>query len=166
MGRLPSEFAGRKITFRVPYHIAGELTVAASAVGIQFPEATFLHNTDKPFEIHRVIPRLTALDVNGVVLVAQPADMMLERLTRLRLFDFSKNEGLTKTTSLVHSLVKGTSERTWEWAEPFYLVRSEGFQVTVDNLAAPAFVAGYVSTRVEVSFQGFEVVVAPPSQQR
>lgn len=166
MGRLPTQFAGRQIVFRIPYEIAGELNVNASASGVQFPEATFLHNVDKPFEIHRMIPRLTALDSSAVVQATQPADGMLERLTRLRVLDFSKNEQLTKTPSLVSTMTKGTSERTWEWAEPYYLTRSEGMQVTVDNLAAPAFVTGYAATRVEICFQGFLVVIAPPSEQR
>jgi hypothetical protein len=39
MGRLPARFAGRDITFRVPFSMPGELIVAAGSVGVQFPEA-------------------------------------------------------------------------------------------------------------------------------
>jgi hypothetical protein len=39
MGRLPARFAGRDITFRVPFSMPGELIVAAGNVGVQFPEA-------------------------------------------------------------------------------------------------------------------------------
>lgn len=171
MGRLPAKFAGRNISFRVPFSMPGELVVQAGAVGVQFPEATFLHNSDKPFEIHRVIPRVTGLDNNQVVatvtsngVVTELTDpALLEKLTRIRIFDFSKNENLTKNAQLLDTLTKGTSEKTWEWAEPYVLVRSEGFQVTVDNIAAAA-TADF--TRVEITFQGFLIVVAPPSESR
>jgi hypothetical protein len=166
MGRLPSEFAGRRITFRVPFTMPGELTIAAGATGVQFPEATYLHNQDKPFEIHRVIPRVTALNANGYVYNPQPIESLLERLTRIRIFDVSKNENLTKNAQLLHSLVKGEDEKTWEWAEPYTLVRSEGFQVSADNLATQSIVGEeYGSTRLEVAFQGFLVVVAAPDQR-
>lgn len=162
MGRLPARFAGRDITFRVPFSMPGELIVAAGSVGVQFPEATFLHNSDKPFEIHRLIPRVSGLDENEALLDPQPTDL-LERATRIRVFDFSKNENLTKNAQLLDSLTKGTSEKTWEWAEPYVLSRSEGFQVTVDNLATTA-IANY--TRIELTFQGFLIVVAAPSESR
>jgi hypothetical protein len=140
----------------------GELIVAAGSVGVQFPEATFLHNSDKPFEIHRLIPRVSGLDADEALLDPQPTDL-LERSTRIRIFDFSKNENLTKNAQLLDSLTKGTSEKTWEWAEPYVLSRSEGFQVTVDNLATTAIAN---NTRIELTFQGFLIVVAAPSESR
>jgi len=140
----------------------GELIVAAGAIGIQFPEATFLHNSDKPFEIHRVIPRVTGLDANLALIAVQPTDA-LQRATRLRIFDFSKNENLTKNAILIELMTKGTSEQTWEWAEPYVLSRSEGFQVTVDNLITAGVAP---NTRVEICFQGFLIVVAAPSDSR
>ena len=163
MGRLPAKFAGRDITFRVPFTMPGELVVAAGNIGVQFPEATFLHNSDKPFEIHRVIPRVTGLDAQQVVVSPLVDPNLLQRLTRIRIFDFSKNENLTKNAQLLDTLTKGTSEQTWEWAEPYVLVRSEGFQVTIDNVAT-AGVAPF--TRIELTFQGFLIVVAPPSESR
>ena len=203
MGRLPTEFAGRKISFRVPYTMPGELIIPANTQGVQFPEGVFLHNSDKPFEIHRVIPRvsaLTSVDLNTAtapppnVVVDPPvvyqvgnsvdqenASAMLERLTRIRIFDFSKNENLTKNAQLLTTLTKGSEEKTWEWAEPYTLVRSEGFQVTIDNMATPLIVEGqlvatvspappafhvYTHTRLELAFQGYLIVVAPPGQYR
>jgi hypothetical protein len=171
MGRLPAKYAGRNITFRVPFSMPGELIVAAGQIGVQFPESTFLHNADKPFEIHRMIPRVTGLDdtdavatvVNPAVISLLTATDVLEALTRIRVFDFSKNENLTKNAQLLTTLTKGTSEKTWEWAEPYVLTRSEGFHVTVDNLATAAVAD---STRVEITFQGFLIVVAPPSEAR
>ena len=163
MGRLPARFAGRDITFRVPFSMPGELIVTAGQVGVQFPEATFLQNSDKPFEIHRLIPRLTGLDSNQDIITPLVDPDLLARTVRLRVFDFSKNENLTKNAQLVDSLTKGTSEQTWEWAEPYVLSRSEGFQITVDNLA-PSTIADF--TRVELCFQGFLIVVSPPSESR
>lgn len=168
MGRLASEFANRTIRFRIPYEMAGELTVAFSASGVQFPAATFQHSIDKPFEIHRMIPRVTAIDANGLVMATQPAQDTLFRLVRMRIEDYSKNELMTRAPTLISVLVKGTSEQTWEWAEPYTIVRSEGFAVTVDSLVVPApnFSPAVTSLRVELSFQGFLIVVAPPSDIR
>lgn len=140
----------------------GELVLDAGQVGVQFPEATFLHNSDKPFEIHRLIPRVSGIDDQDALIDPQPTDL-LERSVRIRIFDFSKNENLTKNAQLLDSLTKGTSERTWEWAEPYVLSRSEGFQVTVDNNATVAIAN---QTRVELTFQGFLIVVAAPSESR
>ena len=166
MGRLPDSWANRRITFRVPYLMAGELTLAGSQSGQQYPDATFLHSIDKPFEIHRVIPRITGVDGNGAVIVTQPAQDTLQSLVRVRINDFSKNEQLTKSSTLLKLLTKGTSEQTWEWAEPYYLVRSEGLQVLVDTQAIPAFNPTVNQLRIELCFQGFLIVVAPPSETR
>lgn len=168
MGRLPSQFAGRNITFRVPYQMAGELTLGFSSSGTQYPDAVFSHQIDKPFEIHRVIPRITALDGSGLVLATQPTQDTLTELVRLFIFDFSKNEAMMKSPTLVSLITKGSSERTWEWAEPYTIVRSEGFQVRVDTLAIPNpnFNPAVTSLRMELSFQGFLLVVAPPSENR
>ncbi|UCC72087.1 MAG: hypothetical protein JSV86_17215 [Gemmatimonadota bacterium] len=173
MGRLPAEFAGKTITFRIPYSMPGELIVASNTQGTQFPDATFLHNVDKPFEIHRVLVRLTGLDDNDAVIPAQPAN--LGKLVRLRLQDTSKNEALTKAAHLVDTLLSANTE-TWDWEDPYTLVRSEGFQVQADtqvlgNVCSPDANCDLVSTavasvRVEIAFQGYLIVIAPPSEVR
>lgn len=168
MGRLPTEFGNRKITFRVPFTMPGELILDSGQLGLQFPEATFLHNQDKPFEIHRAIPRVTALDTNSLYYItAQPSIDALFACTRIRIFDVSKNENLTKNAQLLSTMCKGTTERSWEWAEPYTLVRGEGFQVTVDNLATAAIFGGaFAKTRMELTFEGFLLQIAPPSADR
>ncbi len=179
MSRLPLDFAGRPISFRIPYNISGEMDVAPNQSGVVYPEATFLHNVDKPFEIHRTIIRLTAKNANGVILEPQPTT--LDERIRLRITDFSKNENLTKVSTLVQTLVNAFT-KTWELEEPYTLVRSEGLQVQVDSLAYPSIcqVDGTAQTpciatpiftpvafvRVEVNFQGYLLVVAPPSETR
>lgn len=166
MGYLPDSWADRRITMRVPYSMAGEITLAGAVSGQQYPDATFLHSIDKPFEIHRVIPRITGVDENGLVIATQPSQEILQSLVRLRIVDFSKNEQLLKSSTLMKLLTKGSSEQTWEWAAPYYLTRSEGFQVLVDTQTIPTFDPEVAQLRIELCFQGFLVVVAPPSERR
>jgi hypothetical protein len=40
VGRLPLQFAGKDITFRIPYNIAAELDVGPNLNGVVFPEAS------------------------------------------------------------------------------------------------------------------------------
>lgn len=143
--------------------MAGELILASAQPGVQFPEATFLHNVDKPFEIHRMIPLVTEMDDATPPLV-DPAPIAgpINKLIRLRVVDTSKNENLTKVSTLIASLVKANTN-TWEWEDPYTLVRSEGLQVTCDSLTYPA---GVDNIRVEISFQGFLIVIAPPTETR
>lgn len=173
MGRLPSQFAGRDITMRVPYVMPGELILTANQSGVQFQDAAFQNNVDMPFEAHRVKPYVTGLDANNNVLAVQMDQDNLQALVRLQINDLGKNVKMTKNPTVMHLLTKGSSERTWEWAEPYYMLRSESFQVVADSLALPAWNGSQdassqamVSLRIEVQFQGFLIVVAPPSNTR
>jgi len=163
MERLPDTYAGKEIRFRIPYSMPGELQLDAESQGVQFPEATFLHNVEKPFEIHRAIIRLTALDDSTppVILAAQPT--ILQKLVRVRITDTSKNEVLTKNAQLIDSLLKA-NEETWEWYEPYTLVRSEGFQVSCDTDAT--YPEGTTYIRAEITFQGYLIVISAPSESR
>lgn len=189
MGRLPANFAGRTITFRIPYTMPGELIVAPEQSGVQFPEATFLHNVDKPFEIHRIVIRLTGLTTgtfpnppgpasSATIMEVQPDT--LSRRVRLRINDFSKNEILTKSPTLVSQLL-ALNTGFWDFEDPYTLVRSEGFQVAVDTLDFPVICVPDTTdsqnpcvltesrmdyVRVEIAFQGFLLVIAPPSETR
>lgn len=165
MGRLPDQWAGRKITMRVPYEMAGEISLTSLQTGIQFPDATFMHNVDKPFEVHRCKPLITALDAGGIPIAAQPDQTILQMLMRVRISDLGKNELITKSPTLVGLLAKGSAEATWEWAEPYTIVRSESFQVVVDALSLANFGA-ITSLRLAWMFQGFLLVIAPPSESR
>lgn len=178
MGRLPLQFAGKDITFRIPYNVAAELAVGPNQSGTVFPEASFLHNVDKPFEIHRVKIELTATGTpegftNPTVLEPQPTTM--ERRVRLAVSDTSKNEKLTKSSTLVGLLISRNTGM-WEWEEPYTIVRSEGFQVGVDTLDFPNVViiddnlepelVPVEFVRVEVNFQGYIDIIGPPSEVR
>lgn len=162
MGRLPTHYAGKYIKSRQPYTMPGDMIVEAATPGAQYPDATFLHNISLPFEIHRVIPRVTALDSAGAVYSAQPANFLLERLTRVSILDFGSNQKLTKNAQLLHTLVTGDSVRSWEWADPHTLINAQGFQISVDNLATTAIVgAPYAKSRIELTFQGFLLFIDP-----
>lgn len=178
MGRLPLQFAGKDITFRIPYNIAAELDVGPNLSGVVFPEASFLHNVDKPFEIHRVKIGLTAKGtpegfVSPTVLEPQPTTM--EKRVRMRILDFSKNENLTKSATLVSQLLQRNTG-AWDLEEPYTIVRSEGFQVQLDTQDYPAVVildanieperVDVQFCRIEVNFQGYLDIIGPPSEVR
>lgn len=166
MGRLPSEWAGRVIMDRVPYTISGELVISSNEAALQFPDNTFSNNTDKPFEIHRLIPRLVGVDDAGVVQADQPDQDTLGELVRLNINDLGLNQIITKNPTLISLLTKGSSERTWEWADPHYLTRGNQIQVTATSLPLTAFSESFDELRIGVAFQGFLLVVAPPSENR
>lgn len=176
MGRIPSTWGDRLITRRIPYSMAGELIIAGNT-SFQFNDALFTNNIDMPLELHRMVPRVTALDAANNVLANQPSQEVLQSLARARIIDTGKANGnMTKNPTLLNLLTKGSAERTWEWAEPYYLIRSEGFQVSIDTLAYFAWdgaqipqdppVVPLVSLRIEIEFQGFLCVVAPASNTR
>lgn len=176
MGRLPSQWAGRDITMRIPYAMEGELILTTGQTGIQFNTALFTNNVDMPFECHRLIPRIAGLDSSGNVQPTQIDQGVLGEYFRLRLADFGKSILLLKNPALIDSLTKGSSERTWEWADPYYLIRSEGFQATIDALTFPTWDGEQIpqnpplnalnQMRVTLTFQGFLLQVAPPSNTR
>jgi hypothetical protein len=178
MGRLPLRFAGKDITFKIPYNIAAELDVGPNQSGIVFPEASFLHNVDKPFEIHRLIVRLAAKGTPATFTtptVLEPQPTTLEERVRLRILDFSKNENMTKSSTLV-SLLLSRFTGAWDLEEPYTIVRSEGFNVQVDTLDYPFVVildanieperVAVQFVRVEVNFQGYLDIIGPPSETR
>jgi hypothetical protein len=167
MGRLPSTWGGKIIQERVPYDMPGEITIAASQTGLQYPDATFQNTQNKPFEIHRVIPRVYALD--GTVLwfdptaVQVPSPDFLASLVRVNIEDLGLNQKLTKAPTLIDTLTKGSSERTWEFADPHYLPNNAQLQVVLDCLAFPTgFDADIDGLRVCITLQGFMLVVGPP----
>lgn len=166
MGRLPEYWAGRKITMRIPYEMASEKIVGSLQSGQQFADAAFLHNVDKPLEVHRCKPWVTALDGAGLPIAAQPSQEILQSLLRVRITDLGKGEVMTKAPTLIALLTKGNAEQTWEWAEPYTIVRSEQFQVVVDVLSLANFVATFSQLSLGWMFQGFLLVVAPPSESR
>ena len=165
MGRLPATFADCEVKDRFPYALEGEMAMATASRGVQFPDALFTNGTDKPFECHRMIPRLYARASNNTLLVTQPDQELLAGLIRLDIVINNLEQKLTKAPSLVGTLTKGSAERTWEFADPCYLVRSSGFQVTVDSVTYPA-IENLNNILVSITFQGFLLVIHPPTPNR
>jgi hypothetical protein len=165
MGRLPATWANRVIIGRTPYEFSGELALASLTAPQQFPDATFLNGVDRPFEIHRMIPRLYALDSNSVLLPTQSDQELLAGLIRMSLQDLSLDLMLTKRSTLIGTLTKGSSERTWEWADPHTIERSNQLIVTVESVTYPA-IESLSTIRVAITFEGFLLTLAPPSENR
>lgn len=179
MGRLPDYFAGKPISFRIPFTITGELIVLNGTTGLSFPPETFRHNIDKPIEIHRMIIRLDPFDnadppeILPLPFVGAIVDQqsILEKYIRLKAADDSKNEKIFKFAQLVEG-IHPKNTRVWEWEDPYTLVRSEGFSVEVDSILDDYTVTvGNVTltvgnVRVVVTFEGFLIVIAPASETR
>ena len=168
MGRMPDMFAGQKIKARFPYLMNAELTVAFSTSGVVFQDVLFTNQADKPFEIHRLIPRVVGLDNTGLVNSPQADQDLMNALVRLDILDFRTNQKFTKAPCLILDMVKGSAERTWEFAEPYTLPNSGGFQVAVSTLASPTVAPFVLITQlsVQVCFEGFLLQVAAPSDSR
>jgi hypothetical protein len=192
--RLPFDFGRRGVKWRVPYTQSAELIIDVSdgepVKGRLFPESAFTINIDKPFEIHRLIVRVTAIRDDDTIFEIQP-DTLLDRV-RLRIIDLAKGETLTKgrhvqntsgdipatsfTSNPSASALIASDTGFWQWEEPYTLVRSEGFQIQVDVDSLPSWCvvnnhcssgkAQLTKLGVKVSMQGFLIVVAPPSETR
>ena len=178
-GVTPSTFADMIVKFRIPYTMPGEFTLNAQQPGQMFPEDVFRHSIDKPFEVWRMLVRLTALDNATPAVVFEPQPTTMEKRIRLRIRDTAKNENLNAAVQLVDTLITG-DEGTWEWEVPYTLVTSEGFEVQVDSAVYPTFciadnfnanncaaaLATMSACRVEVAFQGYLLILQPASETR
>jgi hypothetical protein len=183
--RLPTTFAGKPISMRVPWALRGELIVPNGAPGVSFPDV-FRLAIDKPFEIHRLrahvypfndaVTPLTA-PISPGTLAQQSLDVreILDDFIRIDITDISKNEKLTRVPTLIKSLMT-QDRKTWEWEDPYTIVRSEGFQVDVDNLAPVTFPLCFTcptqgseicaNLSVRLAFEGYLLIIAPPSETR
>lgn len=175
MGRLPDTFRQKKIISRVPYAMEARITLVSLQQNIAVPVSSFLHDVMMPFEIHRFIPRVIRVDENGDV-VSDLGDFGLT-LVDAQIHDYAKNQDLIKVRNRnpitqplsgppmgcpLINLTSGTSERTWEWTEPYYLVKTEGFRITLNATDFAAVfddvtIAEGIFIRVQLSFEGFLV---------
>jgi len=178
MSRLPLQFAGKDISFRIPYSMAAELAVPPSTFGTVFPEASFLNSIDKPLEVHRVFINLAAQGQPtgySFLTILDPQPTTLDQRIRISITDFSKNEKFMKAPTIVAALLNQLTG-AWELEEPYTIVRSEGFQVQIDTLDFPGVIIinslllpEYVTVpfvRVVLNFQGYLDIIAPPSETR
>ena len=169
MGRLPDVFAGRRITYREPFAMEGVIAITSARSGLQYPPGTFTHASDKPFEIHRMIPRIFGLTDNDILADCDDQctlDYYLG-LVKIQINDLGKTMQLTQTSTYLASLIKGTSEATWEFAEPMYMAKGELFNIQLDADTFPAGFAGTItSLRVHTTFEGFQLITSPASDNR
>lgn len=177
MSRLPLEFAGRPITFRVPYTMPGEVTFTENQSGQQFPENQFIHNEDKPFEIHRILIDCTAFtqlsqSVGGGFVMLDPQPETCNKRFKLKITDFSKSEFFDKNPAFPLEMTWANT-LSWEFEDPYTLVRGEGLMIQVDTFSYDyrRFDTGQEPVtidqiRIEVGIQGYKIVIAPPSETR
>lgn len=168
MGRLPETFAGtsgapQRITFRTPYIMSASIDLDSSTSGAQFAPDVFTHSVDRPFEIHRMIPRAYTFDSTPEIITTQPDISLLMGCITTRILDFGKTQNFNKASTQLMNLVKGPSELTWEYAEPYYLVKDEGLIVSLDSVVYP-FTNDTV--KVDIAFEGFLLTLAPASERR
>lgn len=164
MGRLAQTFAGLTIIDMIPYAAKTELTLEENASSVAFPNADLLNTTDKPFAVHRIIPRIIALDSNGLPLATQPDIDVREALVSVSFMVMGVNQGMTKEDNPVYigNLLGGTtSERYWRLDEPIVMPNANGIAAKASVGAFPAGVT-YTDLRVALTLQGFLLVVTPP----
>jgi len=179
-GLVPSTYGDQWIKFRIPYSMPGEQTILANTANNAFPADVFKNDTDKPFEIWRAIVRLTAQSTDAPPFIYEPQPASLSKHVRIRIVDTAFESRLNKAMQLVDSL-QADDSLTWEWEVPYTIVRAQGFNVECDALALPRYcvevvnladincttaVVAVPSVRVEVTFEGFLLVLAPPSESR
>ncbi len=158
---LPTHYAGKRIKFRVPYTMPGELILANAAQGVEFPEASFLHSTELPFEIWGMKLAASQLNDGTTDPIAEPAPG-IDKFWRVRINDLTKNQLITKNAQLVATLIDDNTGN-WFWRVPYTIDRAEGFTVSVDNLlpAAPGN-----RLRAEISYRGYLIQLDPASETR
>lgn len=175
----PETFADQLIKFRIPYTMYGEKVLTASLNGQFWPEGSFLHTLDKPFEVWRMRVVLTGTDDASPPVIFEPQPETLGRRVRLSVTDLSKNEPLTSDPTMVDAM-QTSNFQTWEWDVPYTITRQEGFLVQADtnafpltcvNEAADGQSCNNISRQVDrilasVSYQGFLVVLQPASEHR
>jgi hypothetical protein len=179
MSRLPTHYADQLIRFRIPRSQPGELVVAMGAqAGTPFPDATFLSNNDKPYEIHRLGIRISPMDNNAQPAQISPAAQilfpelatLLQKYVRIRIEEMSTSAKLNAVDQRVDGLLDQLTG-FWEFEEPYTVVKGQQFQVFVTNdLTVPFTLPNQGPTignlRIELTWVGFNLVVAPPSETR
>lgn len=164
MGRLPDTFAGQPIKSRVPFTLSAEMIISSDTGPLMFQTSSFMMTQNKPFEAHRFIPRVQAVDVSSNPADGVENDVMM-RLLDVSILDTGKNQWLTKHPVSLYDLVKGTTEKTWEWADPYYLREGESFTVELTSGVFPAALND-LRIRAKLCFEGFLIVIAPPTERR
>ncbi len=177
-GLVPKVYDDQWIKHRIPYTIPGELEVAANSSGNFFPEDVFKNAASKPFEIHWINVRLTAISNDTPRFIYDPQPTTLNKHVRLKFTEVETEQNLNKAMQLVDPLLEDDS-LTWRWPIPYTISNQSGFNVQVDATVLPRYcveissatdqdctatVVAVPYVRVEITFIGYFLVLAPPSE--
>jgi hypothetical protein len=149
---LPTEFMGKRIKRRIPYVLAGDLTCNASAIGIarSFPDGTFYHGVELPFEVTRAKPSIITLDSNGAD-QADPNIGSTDHLVQLQVKLIGASRDMTAVATRI-SVLRQQDDQCWQFDAPLVLLQRDGFQVQVTQNIPSGSAAGGI--RMELSFLG------------
>jgi hypothetical protein len=112
-----------------------------------------------------MIPRIYGLDTNALIVSPQPDQELLMGLVLISMNLQGYNQLVNKSPTRLGTLVKGSAERTWEYAEPFFLPNGRGVQVFVSTASFPAaapFDDEVTQLLIAVTFEGFLLQLSPP----
>lgn len=156
MGRTPDTYRNRKITARHPYTVQSRTDAISAQQVVTFPSGSFLYDGDGVVEIHRMVPRVFSVDENGDVLLDLGAAglALVDVMIRCTAHD---NE-MTKRATPLAILTLGSEELTWEWPEPIYLQKDQGFVVTANIVDLSQLYATAPLLRIALAFQGNHLV--------
>ncbi len=152
---LPDKFSGRKIKRRIPYALAGDLTITASAIGVAraFPDGTFYHGVELPFEVTRMKPAVVTLDSNS----ADQNDLIFAtvgtvfHMVQLQVKLIGASRDMTAVATRL-SVLTQSDDNCWQFDAPLTLLQRDGFQVMVTQNVPASVAAGGV--RMELAFLG------------
>jgi len=154
-----TKFCGRDINFNVPYTMTQEATFGGDQdVALE----GFVWRMDKPFNVHRFIIQLTALDGDAVI---DPQPTVLGHLINnvsIHNWGINENHG----SGGVAFRVDG-STLVWEPMTELIVVRSGGFEVKFHarpfDINPALKLSKKLRLRAVVSIEGDAIVVAPLS---
>lgn len=174
MEYLPTHYAGKFIKDRLPHAYFGELDVENAEHGIPFPASVFGEQASLPMEIHRMKTKIIPLAGDPLA----PVNPLLLAPVRESLLDYIKL--MVKDADIDYqclkvetppSMLQNDNTGFWEWCYPHSLTRTSGMEVDVDNdladfiIGVDALDVNIVVTdlRVRVTFEGYKLVLGPPS---
>lgn len=148
---LPEIYKGRRIRYRQPFAMAADLVVPASTAGQVFADSSFYNALDMPFEVTRMVPNVTTLDVSGVPQADPTSIASLNSYVRLFIQMITSNTPTTFASSRLSVLINKNT-LAWEFDSPVVFETRNGFKVSCDNQLTSAKAAGGI--RMELAFEG------------
>lgn len=149
---MGSAHNGRRIIKRTPYIIQADLIVPASTSNREFAQGSFEHANDYPFEVLRMIPRVTSLDSSSLPQLDDIAGIGdLRRFVQISMKLVGAQRDMTKFNTRLSAIMPKDSD-VYDFYAPLYCEKGQGFQVAVSNAVTSANAAGGI--RMEIGFVG------------